>query len=335
MNLNNTHKLCSIVAFVLITLLLGTNVSAGRIRDKIRERRKERVSEKLRDKLTNEDDTPLDPSLLPEGINDEVNIPYGTENKQHFDIYYPSFHIENAPVLFMVHGGGWRIGDKAMTRVVVNKVKRWVPKGFIFISTNYRMVPDLDPIGQATDVVLAIAKAQEEVHKWGGDPNKFVLMGHSAGAHLVSLIATDDSLSHDIVMTPWLGTVSLDSAAYDVERIMRNPHLPLYDQAFGEYTDAYWREASPFYAINSDTKPILSVYSTRRKDSYTQAKRFAAKAVALGVKVELLGKDMSHGEINSLLGEDQVYTQEVEVFMADLNSDIEGLLFDGTLSATP
>ena len=51
------------------------------------------------------------------------------------------------PVIFMVHGGGWRIGDKAMGRVVQEKVNRWVPKGFILISATYRMLPAASRVG--------------------------------------------------------------------------------------------------------------------------------------------------------------------------------------------
>lgn len=49
-----------------------------------------------------------------------------------------------APVIFMVHGGARRTGDKAISRVVQEKVARWVPKGFVFISVNYRLYPTVN-----------------------------------------------------------------------------------------------------------------------------------------------------------------------------------------------
>jgi len=55
------------------------------------------------------------------------NIPYGNDAKNKMDVYLPH-DIKNAPVIFMVHGGAWRNGDKAYNSVVKNKVNRWVPK---------------------------------------------------------------------------------------------------------------------------------------------------------------------------------------------------------------
>jgi acetyl esterase/lipase len=115
------------------------------------------------------------------------DVAYGSDPAQRMDVYLPP-DAKNAPVLLLVHGGAWRIGDKAHGRVVENKVARWVPQGFVVVSVNYRMLPGADPRVQADDVALALATAQRQAPAWGGDPAKFVLMGHSAGAHLVSLL---------------------------------------------------------------------------------------------------------------------------------------------------
>ena len=95
------------------------------------------------------------------------DIPYGEGDRNKMDVYLPS-HAKNAPVIFMVHGGAWRIGDKASKAVVENKVNRWVQKGFVFISTNYRMLPKAAPHKQATDVAKALAFAQNNSSSWGG-----------------------------------------------------------------------------------------------------------------------------------------------------------------------
>ncbi len=80
----------------------------------------------------------------------------------------------------MVHGGGWRVGDKAIGRVVQEKVNRWVPKGFILISANYRMLPASVSV-QASDVQAALVAAQQRAGTWGGDPGRFILMGRPQG----------------------------------------------------------------------------------------------------------------------------------------------------------
>lgn len=73
-------------------------------------------------------------------------------------------------MIFMVHGGAWMIGDKGNKGVVDNKVKRWAPQGFVFISANYRLCPAADPLKQARDVARALAFAQSQAGSFGADP---------------------------------------------------------------------------------------------------------------------------------------------------------------------
>ena len=68
------------------------------------------------------------------------NVPYGPDKPQAMDVYLPPAP-NAAPIILMVHGGAWRFGDKRHPPVFENKVARWVPKGFIFVSVNYPMVP--------------------------------------------------------------------------------------------------------------------------------------------------------------------------------------------------
>ena len=99
------------------------------------------------------------PAALSAGVQRIADVPYGTDPAQRMDVYVPTSPTTGtnslvasavrAPVIFMVHGGGWRHGDKAMGRVVQEKVNRWVPKGFILISINYRMLPDAPVAVQA------------------------------------------------------------------------------------------------------------------------------------------------------------------------------------------
>jgi len=313
------------VFVVFVSLFLACQVSfAGPVRDKIKERIKERIAEKTQDGVFDDDAELAGQLPLPDGVRVERDIAYGSDKKQSFDVYIPT-QAKNAPVIFMIHGGAWSMGDKSMQNVFKNKVARWVPKGFIFISTNNRLLPDADPIEQAKDVVSAIAVAQDKAGSWGGDSSKFILMGHSAGAHLAALISTDLRLSLGIIRNPWLGTVVLDSAAFDVVKIMEKRHFPFYDKAFGS-DKQYWKVVSPFYSLTKETSPILAVCSSRRDDSTAQAREFAKRAASLGVSVTVLEKDFSHSEINSLLGEDKVYTGEVESFMVSLNESVANLL---------
>ena len=258
------------------------------------------------------------PATLPPGVRVLRNVPYGGDPAQRMDVYLPAQGAQRAPVIFMVHGGGWSRGDKAMRSVVQNKVARWVPRGFVLISTDYRMLPGTRPIEQARDVARALAVAQARAAGWGADRDRFILMGHSAGAHLVGLLAAEPALAFDQGALPWLGTVSLDSAAINVVAIMQGPHLPLYDAAFGD-DPAYWRAASPLQQLKTRGVPFLAVCSTRRRESCPQARNFVDKAHGLHMHAQVLGEDLSHRQINEELGLPGGYTAQVEAFLATLD----------------
>ncbi len=260
---------------------------------------------------------------LPSAIAIVRGVPYGSDPRQRFDVYAPA-HAKDAPVIFVVHGGAWRLGSRSASAVVEHKVARWVPRGCVVISTDYRLLPAADPLEQARDVARALATAQQRAAEWGADRRKFVLMGHSAGAHLVALLATEPAFLLDAGALPWLGAVLLDSAALDLVAIMEGPHPRLYDVAFG-HDRRYWRSASPLHALARRTAPILAVCSSRRAGSCLQARTFVGEASSLGGSATVLEKDLSHEEINARLGEDPRYTEQVDSFLAGLDPSLSAV----------
>lgn len=312
---HNVQALCAAIIAFALPLMWQTSF-AGPLRDRIIERR---AMQEQNESLA--DDAAFGaPMALPAGVRIERDVPYGADAQQRFDVYRP-MQTTGAPVILMVHGGAWRLGDKRAKAVVENKMVSWVSKGFIFISTNYRLLPKADPVEQAQDIVGALAAAQGKAAAWGGDPTKFILMGHSAGAHLVAFLAASPAMAFRSGARPWLGTVALDSAALDVAQIMEARHLRLYDQAFGS-DPAYWRKASPFHALSANATPLLAVCSARRSDSCRQARRFVAKAVSLNVRASILEQDLSHKDINQQLGIEGGYTDAVESFMGTLDESV-------------
>jgi len=257
------------------------------------------------------------PFTLPPGARLEADLAYGPDPRQRLDVYHPANAV-NAPVIFMVHGGGWTRGNKGLWRVVKNKVGHWVGKGYLLVSTNYRMVPSADPVTQADDVARALAFVQTRLKSWGGDPARIVLMGHSSGAHLVALLTADPSIAARAGASPWLATVSLDSAAMNVDQLMRRRHLGLYDQVF-KNDPGFWREASPTLRLTGKpVAPLLAVCSSQRLDSCPQAQGFAARAKQFGGRAEVLPVDLSHPQINAYLGTPGAYTSAVDAFLASL-----------------
>jgi|SRR6185312_8337621 len=262
----------------------------------------------------------------PAGSRVVRDVAYGNDPRQRFDVYLPA-HASDAPVIFMVHGGGWRRGDKGARGVVQNKLDRWLPRGFIVISTNYRLRPDTAPLQQARDVARALALAQDKAAEWSADPGRFILMGHSAGAHLIALLSAEPALATAQGARPWLGTISLDSGSLDVVQTMQARYLPLFDQAFGS-DPAGWLAASPYQQMKARMVPFLAVCSSRRRDSCPQAHAFVDRAQSFGGRASVLEENLSHGQINQQLGLPADYTQAVEQFMCTLDPAVARRLDD-------
>lgn len=254
----------------------------------------------------------------PAGISMLRDVAYGDAASQRMDIYKPQ-QAKGAPVIFMVHGGAWRTGDKGSRAVVQNKVLRWVVRGAIFISVNYPLLPQADALQQADEIAHALAYAQAHAAEWGGDPMRFVLMGHSAGAHLVALLNSAPHKAYALGARPWLGTVALDSAAMDVVGIMHGRHPRFYQDAFGT-NEANWRLASPLHMLAAGAPPLLAVCSTQRRDNpCAQARAYAARGEGMQLRVAVLGQAMTHRQINQELGQPGAYTEAVEAFLATLD----------------
>ena len=261
---------------------------------------------------------------LPAGVTLQRDLAYGTEARQRLDRYQPA-HANAAPLIILVHGGGWAHGDKTSRAVVENKVRRWTTKGFVVLSINYRLLPEASPLTQASDVAAAVAYVQRHATQWGGDPSAVVLIGHSAGAHLLALLSASPDLAKRAGVGPWLATIALDSAAFNVEAIMDKRHFRLYDKAFGDQRDA-WRAASPYHQLSAAMPPMLAVCSTRRDIACEQAQAFATKARSLGVTVTVLPQDLSHRDINQQLGLPSAYTDAVEAFLRAVDARLAARL---------
>jgi acetyl esterase/lipase len=244
------------------------------------------------------------------------NIPYGEDPRQRLDLHLPP-RPENAPVILMVHGGAWMGGSRSAAGVVANKAAHWLPRGVIFVSIGYRLLPDADPQAQAADVAAALAAVQRQARGWGGDPARVVLMGHSSGAHLIALLAADPAIAASRGAAPWRATVALDSAAYDVGAIMARRHPDIYDRAFGADPE-FWRRASPAARLAQATAPMLLVCSSRRRDACPAAEDFACRVRGFGSRAEVLPVALTHDAIDADLGQIGAYTDAVDRFLGSV-----------------
>src|SRR6185369_9012506 len=113
------------------------------------------------------------------------DIPYAdpADERQVLDVYSPR-EAKNLPVVFWIHGGGWQTGDKTDVQI---KPQAFMDKSFVFVSTNYRLMPSVDMATIVSDVAKSIRWVHDHIAEFGGDPKRLFIMGHSAGAQLAAL----------------------------------------------------------------------------------------------------------------------------------------------------
>jgi acetyl esterase/lipase len=154
------------------------------------------------------------------GLNVKRDISYveSANPRQTLDVYVPA-DAKNLPVVVWIHGGGWQAGDKAE---VQQKPRAFLEKRFVFVSVNYRMLPDVAMGDIVRDVAKSVRWVHEHVAESGGDPNRLFIMGHSAGAQLAALICTDERYlkAEGLSLAIVKGCVPVDGDTFDVPAII-------------------------------------------------------------------------------------------------------------------
>lgn len=261
------------------------------------------------------------------GKNDEFNVVYGPDAANEIlDVFHSTGHAKR-PIIFMVHGGAWRTGSKQSPNVIANKLQHWIPKGFTFVSINYKLDVGTDPVTvQAVSVARALAYVQAHARSWGCDPSQIVVMGHSAGAHLTTLMSAWTALRAPHGVAGWLGNVVIDSAAYNVPLIMANPsHLTLYDEPWSGGL-AQQTAGSPSLVLDWKPPPLFLITSTDTNpdESDGLAGPFRDAVVARGGAATIYVTDFVHADTNINLGLTTGstaivnYTAAVDAFLATL-----------------
>jgi acetyl esterase/lipase len=233
-----------------------------------------------------------------------VTVDYGPAL---LDIYAPE-GARNLPVFMHVHGGAWKFGSR---KNVQAKPRWFMDQGYVFVSIDYRMLPDAHVATQADDIEAAYAYVRTHIAKHGGDPARIAVSGHSAGCHLVALAGMRGGLP---------GTKALvlnDVDVYDIQRqadigVLRDLHY----EAFPD--KALWKTLSPATYVAGRTHPPVFIAYSKIKSHKQSAIEFTEKLRAAGTQVSLYdGSAYSHFAINRNFGnEENGLTGAVKAFLA-------------------
>jgi acetyl esterase/lipase len=259
------------------------------------------------------------------------DIPYAepAHERQVLDIYAP-VGAQNRPVVFWIHGGGWQQGDKSS---VQEKPKAFTEKGFVFVSTNYRLLPHVDMRTLIRDVAKSLGWVHKNIARHGGDPQRLIVAGHSAGAQLAAILCTDERYlqAEGVPFAALKACVPVDGDTYDIPAMIETAEtrLRVHGQPMPKYghrlkfgnDPALHRDFSPVthVAPGKGIPPFFVLYVANHPDVSIQAQRLGAVLKDAGVPVKLFGaRESTHTRINAELGRpDDPATQELWAFLAD------------------
>ena len=248
--------------------------------------------------------------------NLKSNIPYlESGNERHLlDIYTPD-KAKKLPVMFWIHGGGWTGGNKSD---VALKPKVLTDRGFVFVSTNYRLLPEVTMDVLVRDVAKSLAWVHKNIAKYGGDPKRIFVGGHSAGAQLAALICTDDRLLKEqgVPFSVLKGCVPVDGDTYDIPKIIMVAEFrrALYGmKPYGTSGHRYKFGNDPlkhldFSAVTHAVKgkgiaPFLVLHNASHPDTSAQARRLGEALKNADVPVRVFGaRNTTHSKLNNDLG---------------------------------
>ena len=243
------------------------------------------------------------------------NIPYASpaHGRQVLDIVSPK-GASRAPVVFWIHGGGWQTGDKASVQL---KPQAFVDKGYVFVSTNYRLLPEVDIETIVRDVAKSVHWVVDHIAAHGGDPKRIFIMGHSAGAQLAALVCTDDSYlkAEGVSLGNIKGCVPVDGDTYDVPAIITTAEIrrlahsqqPVkngHREKFGNDPEKHKNlSAVTHIAKGKNIPPFLILHVSGHPDTSAQAQRLGSVLGESGILAKVYGaKETTHGKINEDLG---------------------------------
>lgn len=284
---------------MLLSLAATALVASG-----IAEARPGSLRERLRERIAVRSEGPAAP-VAP----GKQTIAYGSDPLQVLDFYPARAARAPAPLVVFVHGGGWKRGSK--DNASGNwKAPHYTADGYAYAAINYRLVPEATVEQQAADVAAALKALLDRAGALNIDRRQVVIMGHSAGAHLVALVGTDERYlrAAGLSFADLDGVLPIDGAAYDVPRQMtEGPKMmqQTYAQAFGT-NPARQRALSPTLQAAAPNAPRFLIIHVQRPDGISQAQQLEAalrKNGAVAERRDFPGESLSgHAEINRQLG---------------------------------
>ncbi|WP_423822484.1 alpha/beta hydrolase [Salinisphaera sp. SPP-AMP-43] len=222
-------------------------------------------------------------TLVPRwGYDRHSDIDYGAQARQTLDIYVPDNPAPGHPVVVFFYGGSWQSGDKQGYRFVGQAL---ASQGITAVLPDYRLYPQVSFPAFVEDGAAAVAWTRRHIGDYGGDAAHLFVAGHSAGAHIAALLATDPAYlaAAGLSRNDLAGLIGL-AGPYDFLPI-RSPTL---QRIFAP--KAEWPRTQPIRFVDGSEPPMLLLHgaadaTVEPKNTTNMAAEVEAKGGSVKVKI--------------------------------------------------
>jgi acetyl esterase/lipase len=193
-----------------------------------------------------------------DGFKRTADLSYGSDQRQHLDIYTPAGSSAPAPVIIFFYGGSWINGNKNSFLYVASAL---TARGFVTVIPDYRLYPHIKFPAFVEDGAAVVAWVQQHIADYGGNPRNVVVMGYSAGAHIAALLALDEHYLPAAAAEPVQGMIGL-AGPYDF--------LPFSDERLQDMFGPPERypASQPINFVDGTEPPLLLLHGKRDKLVY-------------------------------------------------------------------
>lgn len=234
--------------------------------------------------------------LIPgDGFTLQRGIAYGPEPRQALDVYTPAGLTvarghEGRPVVVFFYGGSWQSGSRSYYRFIGEAL---TAHGIVTVVVDHRLYPEVVFPAFVADAAQAVAWVHSNIASFGGDPDRIFLMGHSSGAHIAALLATDRSYLRDagVPAARVRGLIGL-AGPYAIDPFRYRTTRAIFA---GLATPA---PMQPLSFVDGREPPMLLVHGSRDETVYPANSHALAAAVrAAGGEADVVAVDVGHIEL--------------------------------------
>lgn len=192
-------------------------------------------------------------TAMDQGAKKSADVPYADGQRKKLDVYRPLDPDGPAPVVMFIYGGSWRAGDKFEYEFVGRAL---AAAGFVTVIADYRLWPEVKYPEFLEDCAQAMKWVQDNIAGYGGDPKRFFLAGHSAGAYNAVMLGLDSSFRREYGVTMPIRAIAAISGPY-------NFYPFEYEQVRDTFGPAPSPEGTqPVNLVTTDAPPILLASGT-------------------------------------------------------------------------